>query len=149
MIIICRYIIPLFFSGSQHFNQQINHYWLSAVWTTIVTKVNKKFSEVDRKRHQKVIIVLPRIMQQETGSLKTMPAPSYIPLNGQQGPVRTVHNRGYRHQYPSNHYNRTKRKRDSSSGSNGYSSNRSQSPGTASLPPWGDPLYPYTKGIIG
>ena len=88
-------------------------------------------------------------MQTETGSLKTMPAPSYIPLDG-RSQIRQGHNRHYRQQYPSNHYNRTKRKRDSSSGSNGNTSGRSDSPGEGMVvPPWADPVYPYTKGIIG
>jgi len=89
-------------------------------------------------------------MQTESGSLKTMQAPSYIPLDGRVQ-MRPGHNRHYRQQYPSNHYNRTKRKRDSSSGSNGGSvPTRSDSPGEGlALPPWADPVYPYTKGIIG
>jgi len=87
-------------------------------------------------------------MQVETGSVKTLQAPSYIPLDRRQ--IRPNHARHYRHNYPSNHYNPTKRKRDSSSGSNGNApSARSVSPGAASLPPWADPVYPYTKGIIG
>ena len=87
------------------------------------------------------------IMQQESGSLKTLPAPSYIPLDGRNH-LRGVQSRPYRHQYPSNHYNRTKRKRESSS-SNGHTTTRSDSPPIQGLPPWADPVYPYTKGIIG
>ena len=83
-------------------------------------------------------------MQEDAGgAVKTLAAPSYLPL--EVGGGRGQH-RPYRHQYPSNHYNRTKRKRDSSSCSNGAV--RSNSPGT-SLPPWTDPIYPYSKGIIG
>ena len=94
-------------------------------------------------------------MEVETGSVKTLPpAASFIPLDGRRQ-IRPNHARHFRHNYPSNHYNPTKRKRDSSSGSNNGggaavpSAVRGSSPGIVNLPPWNDPAYPYSKGIIG
>ena len=51
-----------------------------------------------------------------------------------------------------NYYNRTKRKRDSSSCSNGHhgvQSCQDQGGPVVPLPPWSDPDYPYSRGIIG
>jgi len=109
-----------------------------------------------------------KVMQNLDGDVKTMPAPSYIPLEGHPGrtsPGQRYINRPYRHQNSSNYYNRTKRKRDSSSCSTGNYSGRSDSPRTstqsspqnkantndigANLPPWSDPLYPYSRGTLG
>eukprot|EP00092_Neocalanus_flemingeri_P101775 GFUD01130119.1.p1 GENE.GFUD01130119.1~~GFUD01130119.1.p1 ORF type:complete len:436 (+),score=57.99 GFUD01130119.1:50-1357(+) len=106
-------------------------------------------------------------MQNLDGDVKTMPAPSYIPLEGLGGrnsPGPRYINRPHRHQNASTYYNRTKRKRDSSSCSTGNYSGRSDSPRTSSqaspqksntntivtnLPPWSDPLYPYSRGTLG
>jgi len=106
-------------------------------------------------------------MQNLDGDVKTMPAPSYIPLEGLPGrnsPGPRYLHRAQRHQNGSNYYNRTKRKRDSSSCSTGTYSGRSDSPRTSiqaslhkpntnaivtNLPPWSDPLYPYSRGTLG
>ena len=51
-----------------------------------------------------------------------------------------------------NYYNRTKRKRDSSScsnGNHGVTSCQDHGGPVVPLPPWSDPDYPYSRGIIG
>jgi len=113
-------------------------------------------------------------MQQVQPDKRTFNAPTFIPLEG-GGPL-VAGGRGtvselrgdrpghaYRHhrQNCSNYYNRTKRKRESSSCSNGNLSTRGGGDGDKTkplengtvehvdLPPWVDPLYPYSRGIIG
>ena len=85
-----------------------------------------------------------------------MPAPSYIPLGDPTKLINmtngnSLRNSPYRaHRQGSqgnNYYSKTKRKRDSSS-----CSGRSDSPKNVDLPPpppWHNPTYPYTRGIIG
>ena len=62
------------------------------------------------------------------------------------------HHTNTRHHMGTNYYNRTKRKRDSSSCSNGHHGAQScqdQVGPVVPLPPWSDPDYPYSRGIIG
>ena len=62
------------------------------------------------------------------------------------------HHSTTRHHMGTNYYNRTKRKRDSSSCSNGHhgvQSCQDQGGPVVPLPPWSDPDYPYSRGIIG
>ena len=63
------------------------------------------------------------------------------------------HHLSTRHHMGTNYYNRTKRKRDSSSCSNhghhGAPSCQDQGVPVVPLPPWSDPDYPYSRGIIG
>ena len=84
------------------------------------------------------------------GDVRTMPAPSYIPLGetllnaNTRNPYRHTHRQTSQ---GSNYYSKTKRKRDSSS-----CSGRSDSPPSADVPappPWHNPVYPYSRGIIG
>lgn len=109
-------------------------------------------------------------MQQVQTDKRTLNA-AFIPLEG-GGPLvaggrgtvaelrdKPGHTYRQHRQYCSNYYNRTKRKRESSSCSNGNCSNRAEGEkgkpvvnGTGELedlPPWVDPLYPYSRGIIG
>ena len=112
------------------------------------------------EREQRVISSSDRRMQGGDGDVKTMPAPRYIPLgdptkvllcNG-GAPPGLAHRNPYRaHRQTSqgsNYYSKTKRKRDSSS-----CSGRSESPKNGETvsppPPWHNPTYPYTRGIIG
>lgn len=94
--------------------------------------------------------------------MKTMPAPSYIPLDGSQGQCQSSVPRyisRLHRQNSNNYYNRTKRKRDSSSSSGGNGNSLGNrggggggvdpTGGTANLPPWSDPLYPYSRGTLG
>ena len=93
-------------------------------------------------------------------AVSTMPAPAYIPLGD---PTKALCNGGsipglghrapyrpHRQANPgSNYYSKTKRKRDSSS-----CSGRSESPPKngetiPAPPPWHNPTYPYSRGVIG
>ena len=82
-------------------------------------------------------------MQTVKGDVATMPAPAFIPLD-----LSAVHH-ARPHRQHGNYYNRTKRKRDSSSQSGRSSSPGPAEPSPANLPPWSDPLYPYSRGTVG
>ena len=112
--------------------------------------------------HSYVITVSDLSMQSQEGDVKTMPAPSYIPLDGSQGQCQSSVPRyisRLHRQNSNNYYNRTKRKRDSSSSSGGNGNSLGNrggggggvdpTGGTANLPPWSDPLYPYSRGTLG
>lgn len=110
----------------------------------------------------------PKYIQIEGGVVKGPPAPSYIPLgsrvnNGvshilppgvepRPAYLPRHHQKGSQGGGANNYYNRTKRKRDSSScgvGGSPCSTPHPQNGLPANLPPWSDPLYPYSRGIIG
>jgi len=112
----------------------------------------------------------PKYIHIEGGVVKSQPAPSYIPLgcgvtNGvshmlppggepRHPYIPRHHQKGSKGVGANNYYNRTKRKRDSSSCSSGLGGSPCSTPHPqngvpANLPPWSDPLYPYSRGIIG